>query len=60
MAKKYYDSNKSNVNTSVKIEDWDGPSIGVPEIDLGDSRQGLDKTKTGNSSKKTKISPRSC
>lgn len=57
MAKRYY----SEINsTKPKIEDWDNKAASMPEQDLGDHREGLDKNIRENNIKKSKISPRGC
>jgi len=56
MAKRYHETNIQGDKT--RFENWDQPESTMPEGDLGDSRQGIDKQIKGDSIKKIKIKPR--
>ena len=56
MAKRYHEGNIEGDRT--KFENWDGPEGGMPEGDMGDSKEGIDKQIKKNDIKKIKIEPR--
>lgn len=56
MAKRYHEGNLGGDKT--RFENWDQPEATMPESDLGDSRQGIDKQIRGDSISKIKIKPK--
>lgn len=54
MAKKYYDNN----GNKARYENWESPKGGMPEGDLGGSREGIDKQIRKDDLSKSKIKPR--
>ena len=57
MAKKFYDNGNKN-GGDARYENWESPKGGMPEQDLGGSRQGIDKQINQDNIKKTNIKPR--
>lgn len=58
MAKKFHGEGKhSNMPTEVKIEDWSGPTPGMPES-YNDSVEGINEQINKDNIKHSKIKPR--